>query len=70
MIPVGPIWVLDEIAQIDQELISLLKSLHPNDWEKQTVAPLWKVKDVVSHLLDGSIRGVSTSRDKYFLVGG
>lgn len=66
MTPVQPIFVLEEMAQIDQLLINVLKSLEPADWAKQTIAPLWKVKDVAAHLLDGSIRGVSLSRDQYF----
>ncbi|GAB2657156.1 maleylpyruvate isomerase family mycothiol-dependent enzyme [Flavihumibacter cheonanensis] len=32
----------------------------------QTVAKHWKVKDVAAHLLDGNLRGLSTSRDNYF----
>jgi hypothetical protein len=30
------------------------------------VAKLWNVKDIASHLLDGNLRALSTSRDKYF----
>ncbi|MDQ3290291.1 MAG: maleylpyruvate isomerase N-terminal domain-containing protein, partial [Bacteroidota bacterium] len=53
-------------AELDRKLIQLLKSLSPEDWEKQTVAKLWKVKDVVAHLLDGNIRVLSIQRDRYF----
>ncbi len=51
---------------LDSKLIELLKSLTIEEWENQTVAKLWKVKDVASHLLDGNLRGLSASRDKYF----
>ncbi len=51
---------------LDSKLIELLKSLTIEEWETQTVAKLWKVKDVASHLLDGNLRALSTSRDKYF----
>lgn len=51
---------------LDDKLIELLESLSPDDWNKQTVAKAWKVKDVVSHLLDGNIRALSIQRDKYF----
>ena len=51
---------------LDQMLIDLLKSLTDEEWNKQTVAKLWKVKDVASHLLDGNLRGLSISRDRYF----
>ncbi len=46
-------------------LVELLRSLAPDDWEKQTVSPRWKVKDVAAHLLDTSLRGVSIGRDGY-----
>ena len=51
---------------LDKMLIDLLRSLSVEEWNTQTVARLWKVKDVASHLLDGNLRGLSTSRDKYF----
>ena len=51
---------------LDEALISLLKSLSADDWNKQTVAKKWKVKDVATHLLDGNIRALSIQRDKYF----
>ncbi len=47
-------------------LIDLLRSLTPEEWNAQTVARLWKVKDVASHLLDGNLRGLSISRDGFF----
>ena len=51
---------------LDQMLISLLKSLTDEEWEAQTVAKFWKVKDVAAHLLDGNLRTLSASRDGYF----
>lgn len=51
---------------LNDALIDLLQSLHPEDWERPTVARLWKVKDVVAHLLDGNIRLLSIQRDRYF----
>ncbi|MCU0393741.1 MAG: maleylpyruvate isomerase N-terminal domain-containing protein [Thermoflexibacter sp.] len=51
---------------LDRKLIELLKSLTAEEWNSQTVAKLWKVKDVASHLLDGNLRALSTSRDNYF----
>ncbi|MFL9833691.1 maleylpyruvate isomerase N-terminal domain-containing protein [Chryseobacterium terrae] len=57
---------LELFPVLDRMLIDLLKSLTDEEWDKQTVAKLWKVKDVASHLLDGNLRGLSISRDKYF----
>src|SRR5260370_7323007 len=51
--------------KMDGMLIEPLRSLAPADWEKQTVSPRWKVKDVAAHLLDTSLRGVSIGRDGY-----
>lgn len=53
-------------AELDERLITLLQSLSPDDWEKPTVARLWKVRDVAAHLLDGNIRVISTYRDGHF----
>jgi hypothetical protein len=41
---------------MDDMLFSLLRSLTPEEWQAQTIAKKWKVKDVVAHLLDGNIR--------------
>ncbi|HPM29262.1 MAG TPA: maleylpyruvate isomerase N-terminal domain-containing protein [Chryseolinea sp.] len=60
-----PIDVVHLLPEIDKKLIGLLKSLTPDEWQKQTVAKLWKVKDVVAHLLDGNIRILSMLRDGY-----
>lgn len=46
-------------------LIELLQSLGPDDWEKQTISPKWKVKDVAAHLLDTQLRALSMARDGY-----
>jgi uncharacterized protein (TIGR03083 family) len=61
-----PIYVAELFPKLDAELISLLKSLSSDDWNKQTICPLWDVKDVVAHLLDTNIRRLSTGRDNYF----
>lgn len=51
---------------LDAKLIELLESLTPEEWEAQTVAKLWKAKDVAAHLLDGNVRALSIQRDNYF----
>jgi hypothetical protein len=60
------IHTIDLFPKLDTLLLELLRNLKKEDWDKPTVAPLWKVKDVAAHLLDGNIRGLSTSRDDYF----
>jgi uncharacterized protein (TIGR03083 family) len=62
---VRPILTAHLFPKLDAMLLELLRSLTPEDWEKQTVSPKWKVKDVAAHLLDTPLRGVSIARDGY-----
>ncbi|WP_199119843.1 maleylpyruvate isomerase N-terminal domain-containing protein [Pedobacter sp. ASV28] len=61
-----PIETLHLFPVLDKQLIQLLSSLSDEEWDLPTVARLWTVKDIASHLLDGNLRGLSTSRDAYF----
>lgn len=54
------------IPELDNKLIKLLGGLSAEDWDKQTIAPKWKVKDVAVHLLDGNLRTLSMLRDGYY----
>lgn len=54
------------LPELDELLFKLLEGLSADDWERQTIAPKWKVKDVVVHLLDGNLRTLSMLRDHYF----
>ncbi len=60
-----PFNVIPLLYEIDKKFMELLVALTPEDWQKQTVAKQWKVKDVVAHLLDGNIRLLSMLRDGY-----
>ncbi|MFT2009964.1 maleylpyruvate isomerase N-terminal domain-containing protein [Pontibacter sp. 13R65] len=62
----APIQVTHLFPVLDHLLLDLLKDLSPEDWQKQTIARLWTVKDVAAHLLDGNIRTLSIQRDRYF----
>jgi uncharacterized protein (TIGR03083 family) len=62
---VKPILTAHLFPKLDAMLLELLRSLTPEDWEKQTVSPKWKVKDIAAHLLDTPLRGVSIARDGY-----
>jgi hypothetical protein len=66
MAATAPIEVVHLLPVLDRKLGELLKSLSPDEWQKQTIAKLWKVKDVAAHLLDGNIRILSILRDNYF----
>jgi len=59
-----PIKTIHLFPILDQKLIELLRSLTPEEWDRPTVAKLWTVKDVAAHLLDTTLRTLS-SRDGY-----
>jgi uncharacterized protein (TIGR03083 family) len=61
-----PIPTLHLFPQLHQLLLEFLRSLSPADWEKPTIVPHWTIKDIAGHLLDGNLRLLSMSRDKYF----
>jgi uncharacterized protein (TIGR03083 family) len=61
-----PVSTLHLFPLLDKELISLLQSLTPEEWQLPTIAKLWRVKDIASHLLDGNLRAISYYRDNYF----
>lgn len=60
-----PILTAHLLPIVEARLLELLRSLTPEEWEKQTVAPAWKVKDVAAHLLDTHLRKLSRVRDGY-----
>lgn len=60
-----PIFTAQLFPALEAKLIELLRSLAPHDWEKQTLAPKWKVKDVAAHLLDTQTRGLAAVRRGY-----
>jgi uncharacterized protein (TIGR03083 family) len=61
--PVAPVYLLDLLPGLHTELMTLLRSLRPADWARPTACALWTVKDIVAHLLDGSLRRLSFGRD-------
>jgi hypothetical protein len=61
-----PISTVHLFPQLQQLLLEFLTGLSPTDWEKRTIVPLWTIKDIVAHLLDGNLRTLSMARDQYF----
>lgn len=45
----------------------VLRTLLPEDWQKPTSAPRWRVGDLVAHLTDTAIRRLSGGRDGHAL---
>jgi uncharacterized protein (TIGR03083 family) len=63
-----PILVADSFPALTQRLLELLRSLAPDEWHLPTVSSRRTVKDIASHLLDGSLRRLSMQRDGYRAV--
>src|SRR6185437_1927546 len=55
------------LRKVDDQLLDLLGSLTAAEWDLQTVAPRWKVRDVAAHLLDTALRKLSLVRDSWFV---
>ena len=62
-----PILCAHLLRRVDERLIDLLSSLTSSEWDIQTVAPLWKVRDVAAHLLDTALRKLSMARDSCYV---
>jgi uncharacterized protein (TIGR03083 family) len=60
-----PILCAHLLRRVDEKLIELLRSLRASDWDAQTVAPRWKVRDLAAHLLDTVLRKLSLVRDSW-----
>lgn len=54
-------------APLHAELMTLLRGLSADEWERPTVAPRWRVRDVAAHLLDGQLRKLAAVRDGHLL---
>jgi uncharacterized protein (TIGR03083 family) len=60
-----PIFTAHLFPGLEACLVELLRSLSPEEWEAQTLAPQWKVKDVAAHLLDTQTRKLAAARHGY-----
>jgi len=56
-----PIPTLHLFPKLNDLLVSLLRSLSPDDWNKPTLAKQWTVKDVAAHLLDTNMRSIASA---------
>jgi uncharacterized protein (TIGR03083 family) len=64
-----PILTTHLFAPLNAELVALLTSLSPDEWNAPTVAGAWTVKDVTAHLTDTVLRRLSLHRDGHFRPG-
>ncbi|WP_204348725.1 maleylpyruvate isomerase N-terminal domain-containing protein, partial [Serratia marcescens] len=40
-------------------------SLSPAEWNRNTIAKKWTIKDIAAHMLDTNMRTISYMRDQY-----
>lgn len=62
--PPEPVLVLDRLLPLHRELVTLLRALDPDAWQRPTVCALWSVRDIAAHLLDDDLRRLSFHRDR------
>ncbi len=60
-----PVYTAQLFPTLHAELIALLHGLDAHAWAQPTVAPQWRVRDVVAHLLDGDLRKLAFGRDEH-----
>jgi uncharacterized protein (TIGR03083 family) len=65
MEPFEPRYTAGLFRPLLTELMLLLRTLEPAQWDLPTVAGRWRVRDVVAHLLDGDLRKLAICRDRY-----
>ena len=52
--------------KLTEEFLKLLEGLEPSDWLKPSPIKGRTVKDLVSHVIDGSLRNISMQRDNFY----
>lgn len=70
MTPLPPTYTADLFRPLLAELLPLLRSFGPDDWDRPTVAGDWRVRDIAAHLLDVDLRRIAASRDGHLLPAG
>jgi uncharacterized protein (TIGR03083 family) len=63
--PLPPTDTRPYFRPVAREFVALLRGLPDSAWEQPTVAGAWRVRDVVAHILDGTLRRLSFHRDRH-----
>lgn len=64
--PLAPLPIVDTrdmFRPVSASLVGLLRQLSADDWQRPTIAGAWRVRDVVAHMLDTTLRRLSFQRD-------
>lgn len=62
-VPRGPIHAIDALERVEADLLTLLASLAPHEWDAPTIVSGWRVRHVAGHLLDTASRKLTIVRD-------
>jgi uncharacterized protein (TIGR03083 family) len=62
-VPLPPADTRPLFRPLTGDIIRLLRTLTPEDWQRPTLAGTWRVRDVVAHLIDTALRRLSAGRD-------
>jgi uncharacterized protein (TIGR03083 family) len=62
-VPLPPADTRSLFRPLTADIIRLLRTLTPEDWQRPTLAGTWRVRDVVAHLIDTALRRLSAGRD-------
>jgi len=66
--PLLPTLTAHLFPPLGRELVTLLRGLPAEAWERGTVCRAWTVKDIAAHLLDTALRRLSVGRDRHVLA--
>jgi uncharacterized protein (TIGR03083 family) len=61
--PLGPIDTRPLFRPVSNALAALLRGLPAEAWDRPTIAGAWRVRDVVAHMFDTTLRRLSFHRD-------
>src|SRR6187455_1894676 len=64
LVPLPPTDTRSYFRPVAVALVALLRGLPAADWERPTLAGAWHVRDVVAHVLEGTLRRLSFHRDR------
>jgi uncharacterized protein (TIGR03083 family) len=65
--PLAPLPLTDTrslFRPVSLELLNLLRRLPPEAWDRPTLAGVWRVRDILAHLVDLTFRRLSFHRDR------
>lgn len=63
--PRGPIHAVDTLVRVEAELLALLTSMTPDEWNAPTIVRGWHVRHIAGHLLDTATRKLAIVRDGF-----